>query len=157
MKDTTKLVATGTAVALIALLWTGAAASADDGHDAETRYAQSGHALPPLVAAVERAAVTEQRAAEARMPDGHRWQQRPESIFGGRSLVLPAGTWLAPWQAAEALGTNNLADSTWPAQPVPGGRVPMGPSGWMAGAGGWAMIQEPTNGVTNRILYVQWE
>ncbi|MEZ3155940.1 hypothetical protein AB1K56_03345 [Microbacterium sp. BWR-S6Y] len=96
------------------------------------------------------------QAAEARLGDGWRWESRPESIFGGRVLILPAGATIAPWQAAEELGASAVQDSGWAKDGGPAGRVWQQPNGWTAGSGGWAHIQAPTSGLINRILYVQW-
>lgn len=166
MKTFIKLASAGVGAALSVVALTGVAASATTPQQATARTAvvNGGQvvALPPLVTAAPRTAVQPKQAAVKALntggaaPSGGYWQARQESILGRNALILPAGAWLSTGQAAAALGVGSVQDSGWASGAASGYRVNQNGGGWSGGSGGWAMIQAPTTGLVNEILYVQW-
>ena len=166
MKTFIKLVSAGVGAALSVVALNGVAASSTTPQQASARTAvvNGGQvvALPPLVTVEPRTAVQPEQAVVKTLntavgiPSGGYWQTRPEAIFGRQSLILPAGAWLSTGQAAAALGVSSVQDSGWASGAASGYRVNQSGGGWSGGSGGWAMIQAPTTGLVNEILYVQW-
>lgn len=166
MKNFIKLVSAGVGAALSVIALTGVAASAATPQPATARTAvvNGGQVvtLPPLVTVAPRTAAQPKQAVVKALntgvgiPSGGFWQSRPEAVFGRQSLILPAGAWLSTGQAAAALGVGSVQDSGWASGAASGYRVNQNGGGWSGGSGGWAMIQAPTSGLVNEILYVQW-